>query len=259
MSENPFLTGISGIIGRIAATQEEAIETASGWAADAIATDHLVFLFGSGHSFIATMDMYPRIGSYPGWFPVHELSTSYMPTILGNQGLRQALFLEKVEGFGRLIMENYRIRPEDVMVVISNSGVNPMGIDVALVAQEHGCKTVAVTSLAHSTQSASRHTTGKRLFEVCDLVIDTCVPPGDAIVDVDGFPHRVAAASTIAACVVMQSLSAATATRLAERQSDVPVFPSHNAEMSAEEHAAVEGMVERWYEEHARRTANVFK
>src|SRR6266542_151456 len=115
MQPNPFLERLSGVITQIAETQLEALDVAGGWAADAIANDHMVFLFGSGHSFIATMDTYPRIGSYPGWLPIHELSTSYMPTILGNQGLRQTLFLEKVEGFGRLVMENYRIGPQDVM------------------------------------------------------------------------------------------------------------------------------------------------
>jgi uncharacterized phosphosugar-binding protein len=259
MAQNPFLARIGGVINEIADTQQEAIDTAAGWAADAISGDHFVFMFGSGHSFIATMDTYPRIGSYPGWLPIHELSTSYMPTVLGNQGLRQTLFLEKVEGFGRLVMENYRITPDDVMVVISNSGVNPMGIDVALVAKEQGLRTIAITSMPHSQQSASRHSSGKRLFEVCDHILDTCVPPGDALVDVPGFPHRVAASSTIAACVMMQSLSAATAQKLADRGYSPPVFPSHNAEMSPEEHAAVEGMVERWYAEHARRTASIFK
>ena len=259
MHENPFLQKIAGIVDQIGETQEDAIRVVAGWAADAIADDHLVFLFGSGHSFIATMDTYPRIGSFPGWFPIHELSTSYMPTVLGNQGLRQTLFLEKVEGFGRLVMENYRIQPEDVMVVISNSGVNPMGIDVALVAKEHGLKTVGITSLAHSKQSASRHSSGKRLFEICDQVLDTCVPAGDALVEVQGLPHPVAAASTIAACVMMQSLVAEIAAKVAERGLDLPVFPSHNAQMSPEQHQAVEGMVELWYVEHARRTASVFK
>src|SRR5437868_8372862 len=150
MGDNEFLRRVSGIIDARAETQEDAIRVVAGWAADAIAADHLVFLFGSGHSFIATMDTYPRIGSFPGWFPIHELSTSYMPTVLGNQALRQTLFLEKIEGFGRLVLENYRLDAQDVMIVISNSGVNPMGIDVALSAREQGLKTVAITSLAHS-------------------------------------------------------------------------------------------------------------
>src|SRR5206468_3647886 len=178
MRDNQFLKRISAIIEAIAETQQDAINTVADWAATAIAADHLVFLFGSGHSFIATM-----------------------------------------------------------------------GIDVALVAKEHGLKTVAITSLAHSQQSASRHSSGKRLFEICDQVLDTCVPAGDALVDVPGFPHPVAAASTIAACVMMQSLVAETATKLAEKGADLPVFPSHNAEMSPEQHQAVEGMVEQWYVE----------
>jgi uncharacterized phosphosugar-binding protein len=259
MGRNKFIEGITGVIHQIEETQQEAIDVAAGWAAEAIAGDHLVFLFGSGHSFIPTMDAFPRIGSYPGWLPIHELSTSYISTVFGNQGLRQTLFLEKVEGFGRLVMENYRITPQDAMVVISNSGVNPMGIDVALVAKEKGLKTIAITSLAHSRQSASRHSSGKRLFEMCDLVIDTCVPAGDALVEVQGFPHRVASASTIAACVIMQAVAADTAEKLAEKGYEVPVFPSHNARMSPEEHEAVEHTIEEWYVEHARRTTNIFK
>jgi uncharacterized phosphosugar-binding protein len=259
MQQNPFIERISSVIGQIGETQREAIDTAAGWTADAIADDHRAFLFGAGHSFMAVMDTYPRIGSYPGWVPVHELSTSYIPTVLGNQGLRQALFLEKIDGFGRLVMQNYRMEAQDVMVVISNSGVNPMGVDVALVARERGMKTIAVTSMAHSRVSASRHVSGQRLFEVCDLVLDTCVPAGDALVKVPGFPHPVASASTIAACVVMQSLSADTAAKLAARGHRTPVFPSHNAQMSDEEHEAVEAMVEQWYAEHARRTANLLR
>src|SRR5438874_9164586 len=128
MRDNQFLKKVSAIIDAISETQEDAINVVADWAANAIAADHLVFLFGSGHSFIATMDTYPRIGSYPGWLPIHELSTSYMTAILGNQALRQALYLEKVEGFGRVVLENYRLDPRDVMIVISNSGVNAMGI-----------------------------------------------------------------------------------------------------------------------------------
>jgi uncharacterized phosphosugar-binding protein len=258
MAPNAFLERISRVIARIDETQQEAIETGASWIADAIAADHHAFLFGAGHSFMAVMDTYPRIGSFPGWVPIHELSTSYMPGVLGNQGLRQVLYLERIEGFGRLVMENYRLRAEDVMVVISNSGVNAMGIDVALVAREHRLRTIGVTSRAHSQAGTSRHSSGQRLLEVCDLVIDTCVPAGDALVDVPGF-GRVASASTIGACVVMQALVAATAGELAARGHRTPVFPSHNAGMPPEEEEAAERMVDDWFAEHARRTAGLLR
>jgi len=259
MGASQFFSAFRNVFNQIEQTQLETIRKVAKWGADAIAADRLIVLFGSGHSFIATMDTYPRIGSYPGWLPIHELSTSYMPTVLGNQGLRQALYIEKVEGFGRVVLENYRLDPKDMMIVISNSGVNAMGIDVALSAKEQGLKTVAITSLAHSSESNSRHSSGKRLFEVCDEVIDTCVPQGDALVTIPGFPHKVASASTIAACIIMQSLVAEVAQNLDERGIRLPVFPSHNADMTPEQHAVIEDMVDAWYAEHARRTSGIYK
>jgi len=259
MGASQFLSALRNIFDRIEETQLETISEVAKWGADAIAVDRLIVLFGSGHSFIPTMDTYPRIGSYPGWLPIHELSTSYMPATLGNQGLRQALYLEKIEGFGRVVLENYRLDPRDVMIVISNSGVNAMGIDVALSAREQGIKTVAITSLAHSRESNSRHSTGKRLFEVCEAVIDTCVPQGDALVSIPGFPQKVASASTIAGCIIMQSLVAEVAQNLDERGIHLPVFPSHNAEMTAEQRDATNAMADAWYVEHARRTAGIYK
>jgi uncharacterized phosphosugar-binding protein len=259
MGAKHFFSALRAVYNQIEETQLETISQVATWGADAIAADRFLVLFGSGHSFIATMDAFPRIGSYPGLLPIHELSTAYMPTVLGNQGLRQALYLERIEGFGRVVLENYRLDPRDVMIVISNSGVNPMGIDVALSAREQGLKTVAITSLAHSRKSASRHSNGKRLYEVCDVFIDTCVPQGDALVPIPGFSHNVASASTIAACIVMQSLVAETAQNLANRGIKLPVFPSHNTSMTAEALRATEAEVETWYVEHARRTAGLFK
>ncbi len=259
MGASQFFNAFRNVFNQIEETQLETIHRVAKWGADSIAADRLIVLFGSGHSFIATMDTYPRIGSYPGWLPIHELSTSYMTAILGNQALRQALYLEKVEGFGRVVLENYRLDPKDVMIVISNSGVNAMGIDVALGAREQGLKTVAITSLAHSSESKSRHSTGKRLFEVCDEVIDTCVPQGDALVTIPGFLHKVASASTIAACIIMQSLVAEVGQLLDERGIRLPVFPSHNAGMTPEQLAAIDAMVDTWYVEHARRTAGIYK
>src|SRR5216684_4045545 len=202
MGSSQFFNAFREVFNQIEKTQLETISKVAKWGADAIAADRLIVLFGSGHSFIPTMDTYPRIGSYPGWLPIHELSTSYMPTVLGNQALRQAL------------------------------------------------KTVAITSLAHSSESTSRHSTGKRLFEVCDEVIDTCVPQGDALVTIAGFQQKVASASTIAACIIMQSLVAGVAQDLDERGIRLPVFPSHNAGMTSEQRAAIDAMTDAWYVEH---------
>lgn len=259
MSAVDFLNKLGDIIKTFQATQLDAVDKAASWVADAVEVERFGVLFGTGHSYMAAADTFPRIGSFPAWLPIHEISTSYIGTISGNLGLRQGIFLEKVSGFGDVILENYRLDPRDVMIVISNSGVNAVPIDVALNARRQGLKTVAVTSCAHSSASASRHESGQRLYQVCDLTIDTCMPQGDALVEVPGFDAKVAAGSTIMSMVAMQSLSAQVADKLAARGINIPVYPSHNAKMTPEEHERVEGMAEAVMEEYSRRTANIHR
>jgi uncharacterized phosphosugar-binding protein len=259
MSAVQFIKELNRIITKFEGTQLDAVEEAAVWVADAVQAERFGVLFGTGHSYMAASDTFPRIGSIPAWLPIHELSTSYIGTVSGNLGIRQAIFLEKVDGFGDVVMENYRLDPKDVMIVISNSGVNTMGVEVALNAKGQGMKTVAVTSVEHSQGSDSRHKSGKRLFEVCDLVIDTCVPEGDALVEIDGFSHKVSSASSIMALIVMQTLAAQVVKELSERGITLPVFPSHNASLSPEEHERIEKMAEDTINEYIRRTANIYK
>jgi uncharacterized phosphosugar-binding protein len=106
MPQAHFFNALQEILTKLQQTQESAINTASDWAAEAIAAERFALLIGTGHSFLVTADAFPRIGSYPGWYPLHELSTSYTAAVSGNQGLRQVLFLENLEGFGRVVLEN---------------------------------------------------------------------------------------------------------------------------------------------------------
>jgi uncharacterized phosphosugar-binding protein len=259
MSEDKFLSALNSVIAKLEATQMGAIDQAAEWVADATAEERFGVLFGAGHSYMPILDTFPRIGSFPAWLPIHELSTSYVAAISGNLGLRQTIFIEKIEGFGDVVLENYRLDPRDVMIVISNSGVNPMGIDIALNAQKQGLKTVAITSMAHTQASQSRHSSGKRLFEICDLVIDTCVPQGDAMIEVEGFGAKVGAASTIMAMITMQTMAVRVAEKLSARGISLPVYPSHNAKMTPEGHDEIERMAEAVMAEYTRRTANILK
>jgi uncharacterized phosphosugar-binding protein len=145
------------------------------------------------------------------------------------------------------------------MIDISKSGVNTMGVEIALKAKEMCLKTIGVTSLEHSRSSASYHSSGKRLFEVVDLVIDNCMPRGDALVEVAGFPAKVAAGSTIAGCIIMQSLAAETAAIFSARHYIPPVFPSHNTKETPEESEKLEAMVERIFAEDARRVRQIIR
>src|SRR3990172_7921153 len=259
MTAGTFLSEFRKVFDRIEKTQMGAIQKAAGWVAEAMMADRFAVVFGTGHSAIPTEDVYPRIGSFPGWLPIHEMSTTYISRFSGDIGLRQSLFLEKVEGFGTTVLANYDLEPPDVMIVISNSGVNTMGVEIAVKAKEMGLKTIGITSLDHSKLSTSYHSSSKRLFEVVDLVIDNCMPQGDALVEVAGFPAKVAAGSTITGCIIMQSLAAETASVLSTHSVFPPVFPSHNSKESPEETERREHMVEQMYAEDARRVRKIFR
>jgi uncharacterized phosphosugar-binding protein len=206
----------------------ESIDAASVLAADAIAGGGFAHLFGTGHSTLVCQDAFPRIGGYVGWRPIIELALSEFSLIHGENGLLQNTFLEKAEGYGRVILESQALAEPDVLVAVSNSGINPVVVDVALGAQERGVRVVAVTSVAHSSSTPSRHSSGKRLLDIADVVIDTTLPAGDAAVEIPGWAHPVGALSTTVGAAIIQSLVAETAARLADRGVAPQQIYSHN-------------------------------
>jgi uncharacterized phosphosugar-binding protein len=259
MSAEKLFTSVGEISHQVESTQMGKIQLAATMAADAIAADRFAVMFGTGHSFMPIMDTFPRVGCFPGWLPIYELASTVVPMLSGNQGLRQVLFIEKAEGYGSVVLENYHLIPADVMFVISNSGTNTAGVEVALGAQERGLKVVAVTSVAHSQGSMSRHSSGKRLYEVADVVIDTCVPAGDAQVEIPGWAAKVGAVSTIIGMTIMQSVASETASILAGRGITLPVYPSHTSGQNGAEIAALEDEEERLMVEQSRRMAGMYR
>ncbi len=202
-------------IDRIASSQIDAIGEASRLCADVIARDGLVHLFGSGHSRMAVEEMYPRYGSFPGFHPLVELSLSNHHQVVGNNGQRQAMFIENAEGLGKVILDNFSFDPKlDVMLVISAGGTNSVPVEVAIEAKRLALPVIAITSVEHSRRSAPKHSSGRRLFEVADLVIDTCTPPGDAAVQIEGLETPVGPVTTIACAVIINMIKTEVALRL---------------------------------------------
>ena len=145
-----WLDSAAEVIARVASSQAGGIETASQWCAAAIAADGLVHLFGTGHSRIPVEEMFPRYGSYPGWNPIVELSMTFHSQVVGANGQRQAMFIERMPGLAEVILSNFRFGPSDVMVVFSASGVSAVPVEIALGAKARGLRVIAVTSAAQS-------------------------------------------------------------------------------------------------------------
>lgn len=249
-----YLEAAQHILTQIRDTQMPAIEAAARICADSIAAGGLVHLFGTGHSRIPVEEIFPRHGSFPGFHPIVELSLTNHTQVVGANGQRQAMYLEKLEGFGEVILRNFVFHPQDSMIVFSNGGVNGVVIDVALGAKRRGLPVIAVLSLAHSLASPVRHSSGKRLGEIADVTIDNCSPVGDAMVNITGLATPVGPGSSIGYVAVVNMLKCLVADELVRRGKPPLVLTSAaliGSEASAE-------LFERTYDDYRARLAQVY-
>jgi uncharacterized phosphosugar-binding protein len=236
------------------AAQEKAIGLAADWFAQTILAGRMVHVFGSGHSRIMVEEMWPRYGSFPGFNPIVELSVTFHNLVVGANGQRQAMFLENVSGLAERILRNFALAPEDSALVISSSGCNVLPVEMAEQFQRQGVRVAAIISQAHADASASKRADGKKLQDVADLVLDTGAPPGDAMVLVPGLDLRVAPASTVGGCVLINCIKAEVAARLTVA-GHPPLVLSAPAIVGA---ASSSEIFEAAYDEHARRLARLY-
>ena len=211
-----YLGAVRAAVDAIEATQLGAVREASARFARAILAGRLVHVFGTGHSRMAVEEMWPRYGSFPGFNPIVELSMTFHNPVVGANGQRQAMFLENVQGFGPVLWRNFATSPDDCLLAVSTSGCNAVTIDVAIEAKRRGMSVVALTSLDHARVSRSKHESGKKLFEVANLVLDHQSPPGDSAVWVEGLETPVSPVSSVSGCTVINLVKAEVARLLTE-------------------------------------------
>jgi uncharacterized phosphosugar-binding protein len=205
------------LIGRleiVRSTQSESISTAASACAESIARDKLVFTFGTGHGALPALETFPRTGTIVGFRPIVESTMISFHRVWGDMGARQYRFIHGVEGYGKAILRSHRLDPSDAIILFSHSGISAVILGIAIACEELGMKIIAVTSLPHSQATPSRHSSGKRLFEIADITIDTGVPIADAELRIEGLEHPVGANSTSITIAVAHAIVAATAERL---------------------------------------------
>ena len=151
----------------------------------------IIITFGSGHSIVGAKEIVSRAG---GLFPTKMIKDP-------SDGI-----FEQLEGSGLALTKRVEILPEDVMVIVSNSGRNPTGIEIAMKAREIGAKVIAVTAVEASKKLTSKHSSGKRLYELADVVLDLHSCEGDAAITVEGVEGKICGTSTIATVGLLQSM-----------------------------------------------------
>jgi len=231
-----YLATISDLVDAFARDEGAVLGQAADLVATTLAADGIVHVFGSGHSNLLAQEVFHRAG---GLVPVNAMLDINL-TILGTA---RATLVERMEGYAASVVASYDIRPGEVVIVISTSGVNPVPIEIAQQARERGASTIAVTSAAAYADAPSRHSAGLRLRDVVDCVLDTHVPAGDAIQPVGPDGIVVGASSTILGAVALNCLVVAAADLLVQRGHPVPAFVSQNVP-GGDDHNA--GLLERY-------------
>jgi len=198
-----YLDEAEAVIARVRETQMERIARAAELCARLIAEDGLIHLFGSGHSRILVEETYPRYGSFPGFHPIVELSVTYHTQVVGANGQRQAMFIERQSGLAEQILRNFEFGPNDAMMIFSSGGENAIAVEMAQGAKRLGMPVISLTTSRDCT-----------LARLADIALENGGIPGDALVHIDGLETPVAPGSTVGGAIVVNALKAAVAEHL---------------------------------------------
>ena len=228
MLAKQWLNNVRGIMDNIERTQMENIHKAAEVMAKTIEAGRWVHTFGCGHATLPVEEMYPRIGGFVGFHPMIELPLSFFTRITGEMGVHQFVFLERVEGYGVEIMKGYNFDERDTMWLFSHSGINNVNIDIAIEAKKKNMTVIAYGSAEAAKGKQTRHSSGKTIFDVADIVVDTCAPVEDASVPLKDHRDKIGPVSTMAFVTTVWMTVTTVAEILADRGVKLFIHPSHN-------------------------------
>jgi len=228
MLAKQWLNNARKVIDEIEQTQMENIERAALAMADTIEKGRWVHTFGCGHATLPIEEMYPRIGGFVGFHPIVELPLTFFTNITGQMGVHQFVFLERVEGYGIEIMKGYNFDPNDCMWIFSHSGINSVNIDIAIESKKRGMKVIVFGAAKAAEGKKTRHSSGKTIFELADIVVDTCAPLEDASVNLNNHVDKIGPVSTMAFVTAVWMTITTVAEFLVSRGVKLYIHPSHN-------------------------------
>ena len=224
-----YIDELQNVLARIKREQLDAIEAAGQLIADTLVAGGVIHTFGTGHSHLIADEAFFRAGGIAAINPIlHE-------RLIFLKGALESTRAERVSGFARSLIERESVGQSDVAIIISNSGRNIVPVEMALEMKARDIKVVAITSVEQSRASVPLHSSGKRLFELADVTIDNCVPPGDALLALPGLSARIGPSSTVAGAAIINSIMIEGVAETLRRGKEVPVLPSANIDGVTEE------------------------
>ena len=232
MLETVFNNG-QKILNDLRTTQTDNLHKAAEMIAMAHKEGHKFFVSGSGHSHTVAEELYGRAGTLAFTVPIltPELTLVDHPT--------KSTLLERLDGYAKILVDLYRVSEGDVILIASNSGRNAYPVEMALEAKQRGAKVIAITNMKHSSATSSRHSSGKKLYEVADVVIDNCGAFGDAAVQLDGLPEKIGATSTVVGAALINGIVIEAVEKMIADGIVPPVFMSANLDGGDEHNAKI--------------------
>lgn len=220
---------ITSLIKKIIEEEKNNIERAAQTLADSLERGGILHVIGAGHSAIIGEELSYRAG---GLVPVNPLINTDINVY---HGAFKSTSMEHVEGYAEIILNHMGVKKDDVVLVISNSGVNTFPVETALKAKSIGCSVIAITSITYSKSLTPRNKYGKRLYEVADIVIDNKVPIGDAALEIQGLNSKVFPVSTILSAFIAHAITVLAVKKLVDKNIEPPIFISSHLP-GAQEH-----------------------
>ncbi|MCT1902055.1 SIS domain-containing protein [Oceanobacillus sojae] len=234
-----YFNQITDLLKTVEKEEKKAMADAAQKVAEAIQNGGIIHLFGCGHSHILTEEVYYRAGGLVSIHPIfHE------PLML-HEGAVRSSDLERKNDYAKVFMEEQDIRPEDIVIILSTSGRNPVPVDAAKMAKDKGAFVIGITSIAYSSSQPSRHDSGEYLYDAVDLVIDNHAPIGDALLSHEKVKIKFSPSSTVIGAAILNAVFAASIKQMAENNYEPPIFLSGNLEGS-DEHNQV--LIDRYRE-----------
>ncbi|NLM53805.1 MAG: SIS domain-containing protein [Firmicutes bacterium] len=222
-----YFAEVTALLRRIHESERESIRRAAQLMVDSICADGVVRVFGTGHSHLIGEDAFYRAGGLVPVVPISE------PHLMLHEGPTASSALERMSGLAEIVFSKYRFIPSDTLVVISNSGVNAVPVEMAKLAKGQGLKTIGIVSTAYCRATAERRGLAETLLDYVDVAVDNHLPPGDALVEIgDGL--RMGPGSSITGSFIIHVMQMTAAEMLRERGEEPPVFVSANMPNAAE-------------------------
>lgn len=219
-TEFEYMNEISRILDKVYEVNKDNIKVVAQKMAETIMKDNLVHIFGTGHSSLLSTEMYSRAGGLANVNPILD------PNAMMDFGGERSCAMERTSGISEALYDLYDIKPEDMVVVISNSGRNAMPIEMAQIAKEKGNYVVVLTSYEVSKKATSRHSSGKKLYEFGDIVLDNCAMYGDACLKIGNYDTG--AVSTITGSFILHTIETEATKILVEKGFKPFIFQSQN-------------------------------